>query len=90
MEHPSLDRVQHLGDQPEEPEVGRAVFTERQRPDGAMALVVFDVLHLDGRSVMREPCATAGSGSRTWWRGGSSRAPLASTRAVPPAPSRYP
>ena len=54
MEHPSLDRVQHLGDQPEEPEVGSAVFTERQRPDGAMALVVFDVLHLDGRSVMRE------------------------------------
>ena len=55
MEHPSLDRVQHLGDQPEEPEVGSAVFTERQRPDGAMALVVFDVLHLDRRSVMREP-----------------------------------
>ena len=53
---PSLDRVQHLGDQPEEPEVGSAVFTERQRPDGAMALVVFDVFHLDGRSVMRQPC----------------------------------
>ncbi len=54
-EHAGLDRVQHLGHQPEEPEVGSAVFTERQRPDGAMALVVFDVLHLDGRSVMREP-----------------------------------
>jgi bifunctional non-homologous end joining protein LigD len=33
----------------------QAVFTERKRPDGAMALVVFDVLHLEGRSVMREP-----------------------------------
>jgi ATP-dependent DNA ligase len=31
------------------------VFAERKRPDGAMALVVFDVLHLDGGSVMREP-----------------------------------
>jgi len=27
------------------------VFTERKRPDGAMALVLFDVLQLDGRSV---------------------------------------
>lgn len=33
----------------------QAVFAERKRPDGAMALVLFDVLHLDGGSVMREP-----------------------------------
>jgi len=31
------------------------VLTERQRPDGAMALVLFDLLTLDDRSVMREP-----------------------------------
>jgi hypothetical protein len=47
--------VQHLGYRPKEPEAGSAVLAERQRPDGAMALVACDVLHLDGRSVMREP-----------------------------------
>jgi len=48
--------MRHLGSQPKEPEAGSAVLAERQRPDGAMALVVCDVLHLDGRSVMREAC----------------------------------
>jgi ATP-dependent DNA ligase len=33
----------------------QAVFTERNRIGGDMALVLFDVLHLDGKSVMREP-----------------------------------
>jgi ATP-dependent DNA ligase len=33
----------------------QAVFAERTRPDGAMALILFDVLHLDSRSIMREP-----------------------------------
>ena len=33
----------------------QAVFTERKRPDGTMALVFFDVLYLDARSIMREP-----------------------------------
>jgi ATP-dependent DNA ligase len=32
-----------------------SVFTERNRIGGDMALVLFDVLHLQGRSVMREP-----------------------------------
>jgi ATP-dependent DNA ligase len=32
-----------------------SVFVERKRPGGDMALVLFDLLHLDGRSVMREP-----------------------------------
>ena len=33
----------------------QAVFTERNRIGGDMALVLFDVLHLRGKSVMREP-----------------------------------
>jgi len=33
----------------------QAGFVERKRPDRAMAVVVFDVLQVDGRSVMREP-----------------------------------
>src|SRR5262245_42888422 len=33
----------------------QAVFHERQKQGGDMAVVVFDVLHLDGRSVMAEP-----------------------------------
>jgi ATP-dependent DNA ligase len=33
----------------------QAVFAERKRPDGAMALVLFDVLRLESRSIMREP-----------------------------------
>jgi bifunctional non-homologous end joining protein LigD len=33
----------------------QAVFAERKRPGGDMALVLFDLLHLRGRSVMREP-----------------------------------
>ncbi len=33
----------------------QAVFEARNRSDGAMAFVVFDVLEVDGRSVMREP-----------------------------------
>ena len=33
----------------------QAVFTERNRIGGDMALVLFDVLHAQGRSVMREP-----------------------------------
>ena len=32
----------------------QAVFAERKRRSGDMALVLFDVLHLDGKSVMRE------------------------------------
>ena len=32
-----------------------SVFTERNRIGGDMALVLFDVLHVQGRSVMREP-----------------------------------
>jgi len=32
----------------------QAVFTERKRPHGAMALVLFDVLQLHGKSIMRE------------------------------------
>lgn len=31
------------------------VLVERQRPDGATALLLFDLLTLDGRNVMREP-----------------------------------
>src|SRR5262249_48383846 len=30
-------------------------FAERKRADGAIALVLFDMLHLDDRSIMREP-----------------------------------
>jgi len=33
----------------------QAVFTERKRAGGDMALVLFDLLHLDGKRVMREP-----------------------------------
>jgi ATP-dependent DNA ligase len=33
----------------------QAVFTERNRAGGDMALVLFDLLHVDGRSVMRDP-----------------------------------
>jgi ATP-dependent DNA ligase len=33
----------------------QAVFTQRKRPDGAMALVLSHVLQLNGRSVMPEP-----------------------------------
>jgi ATP-dependent DNA ligase len=33
----------------------QAVFTERKRVGGDMALVLFDLLHLKGKSVMREP-----------------------------------
>jgi ATP-dependent DNA ligase len=33
----------------------QAVFAERKRRGGDMALVLFDVLHLGGKSVMREP-----------------------------------
>jgi ATP-dependent DNA ligase len=33
----------------------QAVFEERTRIGGDMALVLFDVLHLDGKSVMKEP-----------------------------------
>ena len=33
----------------------QAVFAERKRAGGDMTLVLFDLLHLDGKSVMREP-----------------------------------
>jgi ATP-dependent DNA ligase len=33
----------------------QSVFIERERADGAMALVVFDVMHVGHTSVMREP-----------------------------------
>jgi len=33
----------------------QAVFTERNRVGGDMALVLFDLLHMGGKSVMREP-----------------------------------
>jgi hypothetical protein len=33
----------------------QALFDERNRVGGDMALVLFDVLHLDGKSVMKEP-----------------------------------
>jgi ATP-dependent DNA ligase len=33
----------------------QAVFAERKRRGGDMALVLFDLLHVDGKSVMREP-----------------------------------
>ncbi len=33
----------------------QSVFAERGKAGGAMAVVVFDVLHLDGHDVMREP-----------------------------------
>jgi ATP-dependent DNA ligase len=33
----------------------QAVFTGRKRPDGAMALVLFDVLQLHDKSIMRKP-----------------------------------
>lgn len=38
----------------------RAVFAERKRRDGAMALARFDVLHLDSRGVMRQPSRDRG------------------------------
>ena len=31
------------------------MFTERHRMGGDMALVLFDLLHLRGKSIMREP-----------------------------------
>ncbi len=31
------------------------VFAQRGRPDGAMAVMVLDLLHLAGQDVMREP-----------------------------------
>ena len=33
----------------------QAVFQERHRAGGAMAVILFDLLSLDGQSVMREP-----------------------------------
>ncbi len=90
MEHPSLDGVQHPGDQPEEPEVGSAVFTERQRPDGAMALVVFDVLHLDGRSVMREPWRDRRKRLEDLVDGWQLPRTAGEHKGCSPAPSRHP
>jgi ATP-dependent DNA ligase len=51
-----------------------SVFEERNKTGGDLAFLAFDVLELDGRSVMREPGRTAASGWRICSRASASSA----------------